>query len=107
MVERTTYVSPRQLASQQAFKQVKKSKESKEGRIYINNSQYFSRITPELWEYMLCGYQVLRQWLKMRKKKILRPDEISQFIRMVRCIQLTMNYQEKIDSLFKEVISRK
>jgi len=103
MVERTTYVSPRQLASQQAFKQVKKSKESKEGRIYINNSQYFSRITPELWEYMLCGYQVLRQWLKMRKKKILRPDEISHFIRMVRCIQLTMDYQEKIDSLFKEL----
>ncbi|NIM14861.1 MAG: hypothetical protein GTO45_22980, partial [Candidatus Aminicenantes bacterium] len=104
-VEKTTYVSPRQLSSQRAFKQVKKSEGGKEGRIYINNSQYFSRINPELWEYMLCGYPILRKWLNMRKKKILRPDEISQFIRMVRCIQLTMDYQEKIDSLFKEVVS--
>ncbi|NIM12000.1 MAG: hypothetical protein GTO45_07770, partial [Candidatus Aminicenantes bacterium] len=92
MVEKTTYVSPRQLctysavigkhglhiacpnaggfcfkqsletdaASKQAFKQVKKSEDSKEGRIYINKNQYFSRITLELWEYILCGYPILR-----------------------------------------------
>jgi predicted helicase len=104
-VEKASYVSPRQLASQRAFKQVKKSEKSKEGIIYINKSQYFSQIKPEMWEYMLCGYQILRKWLNMRKNKTLRPDEISQLIRMVRCIQLTMDYQEKIDSLFKELMS--
>jgi hypothetical protein len=105
-VEKTTYLSPRQLASQQAFKQVKTGEGSKEGRIYINNDQYFSRINPGLWEYMVCGYPILRKWLNMRKKKILRPDEIRHFIRMVRSIELTMDYQEKTDSLFKELMKR-
>jgi predicted helicase len=104
-VEKTTYLSPRQLMSQRAFNQVKTQEGSKEGRIYINNDQYFSRINPVLWEYMICGYQTLRQWLKMRKKKILRPDEIRHFIRMIRSIELTMDYQAKIDSLFKELTS--
>jgi len=106
-VEKITYVTPRQLLSQQAFKQVEipiSGAERNEGRIYINDSQYISRIKPAVWEYTLCGYPILYKWLKIRRNKKLSHEDIRHFIRMVRCIRLTMEYQEKIDKLYKQVV---
>jgi len=105
-VEKVNYVTPRQLLSRKAFKKVKtpaKRARIEEGRLYINEKQYFSGIKPTVWEYILCGYPILRKWLKMRKGRELCLEEIRHFIRMVRCIELTMEYQEKIDRLFKHL----
>lgn len=33
-----------------------------ERRVYINDSQYFGVITPEVWQYRIGGYQVLEKW---------------------------------------------
>ena len=73
------------------------SYEPSKNRIYINNNQYFSNITPDLWEYRMCGYRVMAKWLKSRKGECLNPGEIDHYRKIARIIQLTIHYQEQID----------
>lgn len=78
-------------------------------KVYINQDQYFTGISKEVWEYRLAGYQVLPKWLKMRNSGNgggLDYDKIKHFIRMVRCIELTIRYQEEIDRLYPLVEMR-
>ncbi|MCK4764156.1 MAG: hypothetical protein KAW12_18295 [Candidatus Aminicenantes bacterium] len=72
-------------------------------RVYINDSQYFSNIPPEIWEYQISGYQVMQKWLKDRKKRVLTLEEIQHYIRVAKALELTIRYQEKIDSLYPEI----
>jgi hypothetical protein len=84
--------------------QVKKVRfEEQEDRLYINDEQYFSHIPKEVWEYKVAGYQVMAKWLKMRKGRGLRYNEVRQFIKIARSIQLTIQYQKQIDKLYPRV----
>ena len=83
---------------------VKKVKyDETENRVYINENQYFSNIDKEICEYRIGGYQVMEKWLKDRKKRTLSLEEIEHYIKIARALQLTIQYQEKIDDLYPEV----
>jgi predicted helicase len=71
--------------------------------VYINERQYFSNIDKETWEYQIGGYQVMEKWLKDRKNRALSLDEIEHYIKIARALQLTIQYQEKIDDLYPGV----
>ncbi|MGD2092320.1 MAG: hypothetical protein PVH61_39495 [Candidatus Aminicenantes bacterium] len=73
------------------------------GNFYINETQYFSNIPRELWDYALCGYPVLYKWLKSRNGLNLTAEDISHFITIARALQLTIRYQKEIDQLYKEI----
>ncbi|UCH97003.1 MAG: N-6 DNA methylase [Candidatus Aminicenantes bacterium] len=70
------------------------------GRVYINNCQYFSHISPDIWEYETCGYQVMDKWLKSRKNSTLSCKDMKHYIKIARCLELTIQYQQKIDQLY-------
>jgi predicted helicase len=74
-----------------------------DGRVYINETQYFSNISKELWEYEICGYQVLNKWLRERKNQVISPGEILHYIKICRALQLTINYQKEIDVLYSQL----
>jgi predicted helicase len=74
-----------------------------DGSVFINETQYFSNISRKLWEYEVCGYQVLKKWLLDRKKKLLTPGDIHHYIKICRAIQLTIQYQEQIDVLYDQL----
>jgi hypothetical protein len=74
-----------------------------DGRVYINDLQYFSHISPELWGYETCGYQVMDKWLKLRKGKILNCKDMEYYIKIARCLQLTIQYQQEIDRLYPSI----
>ncbi len=73
------------------------------GRVFINQKQYFSNISPELWEYHWTGYQVLWKWLKDRRGNRLSGEDILHFIKMTCAIHLTQHCQTKIDVLYREL----
>ena len=72
-------------------------------RMYINESQYFGPVPPELWEYRIGGYQVLHKWLKDRKERRLNSDDIRTYCRIVTALQKTIEIQEEIDALYLRV----
>ncbi len=81
----------------------KQSCNQKEKRVYINKTQYFEGVEPEVWEYQIGGYQVLDKWLKDRKKRILNLDDIKHYCRVVTALAKTTEIQAKIDALYPEV----
>ncbi|MGB4298727.1 MAG: type ISP restriction/modification enzyme [Candidatus Saccharicenans sp.] len=72
----------------------------KEGRVYINQSQYFEPVPLEVWSYQIGGYQVCSKWLKDRKGRILSLDEIKKYCQIVTALKITIDVQQQIDDLY-------
>lgn len=73
--------------------------EYSDGRITINNSQYFETIPLELWEFRIGGYQVLEKWLKSRKRRKLEGSEIEYFLNVMEIIRETKSIMKEIDAI--------
>jgi len=75
-------------------------REYKDNKIYINDKQYFTGITPEVWNYHIGGYQVLDKWLKDRKEKNLSREEIDHYLKIITALKMTIKFQKEIDELY-------
>ena len=71
-------------------------------RVYINKSQYFEKIRPEVWNYQIGGYQVMFQWLKDRKDRALSLEDIKQYCKVATSISKTIELQCAIDEIYEE-----
>lgn len=69
--------------------------------LYINETQYFEGIKPEVFEYQIGGYQVCEKWLKDRKDRTLTLDEIQTYCRIVTSLQKTISYTKAIDEIYE------
>lgn len=69
----------------------------KEKRVYINKTQYFEAVEPEVWKYQIGGYQVLDKWLKDRKGRSLSLEDIRHYCR-VTALSKTIAIQAEIES---------
>jgi len=70
---------------------------------YINETQYFEGISPDVWNYQIGGYQVCDKWLKDRKERMLSLDDIQTYCRIVTAIQKTIEIQKAIDEIYGQV----
>ncbi len=72
-------------------------------RMYINKTQYFGPISPDVYEYRIGGYQVCDKWLKDRKDRHLELDDIRNYCRMVTAIGITLEIQQELDIVYPDV----
>jgi len=75
-------------------------KEDKQ-RIYISREKYFEGVTPEVWNYHIGGYQVLRKYLKDRKDRMM--DDAPRYCRIVTALYKTIEIQKQIDTIYPEI----
>ena len=68
-----------------------------EQRVYINTTQYFERVPPEVWEFRVGGYQVCDKWLKDRKGRQLSFDDIQHYQRTLIALARTIALMAAID----------
>jgi len=80
LVEKVTYSEPNQ-------------------RVYINKSQYFEGIPPEVWNFHIGGYQVCQKWLKDRKGRTLSYDDLTHYQKIVVALKETIRLMQEIDEL--------
>ncbi|GAB4299179.1 MAG: DNA methyltransferase [Myxococcota bacterium] len=71
--------------------------DSKEGRIWLNKEQYLEGVSPEVWEFVIGGYQVCQKWLKERKNKQLSFDELETYQKIISAIHHTIRLMNEID----------
>lgn len=71
--------------------------DAKQERVYINPSQYFAPVPPEVWEYPIGGYQVCHKWLKDRKDRTITLDDIRTYCRITTALSKTTEIQAEID----------
>ena len=73
--------------------------EEKEPRVWINGTQYFEGVPPEVWELHIGGYQVCEKWLKDRKGRKLSWDDVQHYQRVVVALAETIRLMGEIDAL--------
>ncbi len=67
------------------------------GRVWINTTQYFDKVPPEVWGYHIGGYQVCQKWLKDRKGRQLSYDDLAHYQGIVAALARTIALQSAID----------
>ncbi|OGU17579.1 MAG: hypothetical protein A2X61_15320 [Ignavibacteria bacterium GWB2_35_12] len=70
-------------------------------RVYINKEKYFTNVTPELWNYHIGGYQILKKYLDWRKGRIMDFDKY--YCQMITAIAKTIELQNKIDEIYNKI----
>ncbi len=66
-------------------------------RVYINKTQYFEGVLPEVWNFQVGGYQVCHKWLKDRKGRVLTYDDITHYQKVVIALNETIRLMAEID----------
>ncbi len=68
-------------------------------RVYINKTQYFEGMPPEVWNFHIGGYQVAQKWLKDRKGRTLTYDELTHYQKVIVALKETIRLMIEIDTL--------
>jgi predicted helicase len=76
--------------------------DEKTQRVYINKTQYFEGVPPEVWEFHIGGYQVCQKWLKDRKGRTLTYDELTHYQKVIVALMETIRLMAEIDDVIPE-----
>ena len=71
-----------------------------DGKVYINDTQYFDKVPQIAWDFYIGGYQPAQKWLKDRKERTLEFDDILHYQKIIVALSETdrlMNEINKID----------
>ena len=69
------------------------------GRIWINESKYFENIPITAWEFYIGGYQPAQKWLKDRKEKELKFEDILHYQKIIVALTETDRIMKEIDKI--------
>lgn len=72
------------------------------GRVYINKSQYFEGVPPQVWEFQVGGYQVCDKWLKDRRGRQLSYEDLTHYQKMIVALKETIRLMGEVDSAVGE-----
>lgn len=67
-----------------------------DNKIFINNDYYFEGVSPEVWEYKIGGYQVIKKYLESRKKRVLKAEEINHVINIIKVLSAMIEEIDKV-----------
>lgn len=70
-----------------------------EGKVYINDTQYFANVPATAWQFYIGGYQPAQKWLKDRKGRTLSFDDIQHYQRIIVALTQTDKLMQEIDKI--------
>lgn len=71
----------------------------RDGKVWINESQYFGNVPETAWEFYIGGYQPAQKWLKDRKGRTLSVDDIMHYQRIIVALTETDRIMKEIDKI--------
>jgi hypothetical protein len=69
------------------------------GKVWINNVQYFDKVPQVSWEFYIGGYQPAQKWLKDRKGKKLSFEDIMHYQKIIVALSETDRIMKEIDKI--------
>ncbi|WP_026615474.1 type ISP restriction/modification enzyme [Ensifer aridi] len=72
----------------------------KDGKVWINATQYFDAIPSEVWELKIGGYKPADKWLKDRVNISLSFDDISHYQLIIGTLYQTLQFYEDIEEAY-------
>jgi len=70
-----------------------------DGKVYINDMQYFENVPQIAWEFYIGGYQPAQKWLKDRKDRKLEFDDILHYQKIIVALSETDRLMKEIDNI--------
>ena len=71
----------------------------KDGKVYINSSQYFAGVPEIAWNFYIGGYQPAQKWLKDRKGRALDFEDILHYQKIIVTLAETDRLMKEIDQI--------
>ncbi|WP_245764155.1 type ISP restriction/modification enzyme [Sulfitobacter marinus] len=75
--------------------------ELKDGKVWINETQYFDAIPPVSWEFYIGGYQPAQKWLKDRKGRALSFEDVKHYQSILKILSETDRIMQTIEMEFE------
>jgi predicted helicase len=69
------------------------------GKVSINETQYFDKVPQIAWEFYIGGYQPAQKWLKDRKDRVLTFEDILHYQKIIIALTETDRLMKEIDCL--------
>ena len=69
------------------------------GKVYINDTQYFDNVPETAWNFYIGGYQPAQKWLKDRKNRQLEFDDILHYQKIIVALSATDRLMKEIDKI--------
>ena len=60
--------------------------ETNQGRVWINNNQYFDNVPQTAWAFYIGGYQPAQKWLKDRHGRVLTIEDIKHYQKIIHAL---------------------
>lgn len=70
-----------------------------DGKVFINQTQYFAGVPQVAWEFYIGGYQPAQKWLKDRKGRNLAFDDILHYQKIIVALFETDRLMKEIDKI--------
>ena len=70
-----------------------------DGKVYINDTQYFDNVPQIAWNFYIGGYQPAQKWLKDRKDRKLEFDDILHYQKIIVALSETDRLMKEIDKI--------
>lgn len=71
----------------------------KDDRVYINEKQYFANIPEAVWRSNIGGYQPALKWLKDRKGRALRFEDVNNYQMLLGALAATERLVDEVDAV--------
>lgn len=68
-----------------------------DGKVFINETQYFDRVPEVAWSFYIGGYQPAQKWLKDRKERQLDFEDILHYQKIIVALSETDRIMKEID----------
>ena len=72
-----------------------------EGKVYINDTQYFDNVPEVAWNFYIGGYQPAQKWLKDRKDIELGFEDIMHYNKIIVALSETDRLMKEIDNVLE------
>ncbi len=72
-----------------------------DGKVYINDTQYFDNVPEVAWNFYIGGYQPAQKWLKDRKDIELGFEDIMHYNKIIVALSETDRLMKKIDNVLE------
>jgi predicted helicase len=69
------------------------------GKVYINDTQYFDNVPEVAWNFYIGGYQPAQKWLKDRKGRTLGFEDILHYQKIIVALCETDRIMKEIDGI--------
>lgn len=70
-----------------------------DGKVYINDTQYFEGVPKLAWEFYIGGYQPAQKWLKDRKGRTLSFEDNLHYQKIIKALVETDRLMQAIDDI--------